>query len=229
MKKRIITALLFLQFVTGFSQDLDFEIHGKYSHPITRETIATARSMSDIIPYYPASWIKNYISVEIVTTRDGLSVMAGGTNDTLSEEQIEILNSAELGTEIVINIQYQSENSLTRDIENGKVHYSATVIPESEAEYPDGYQQLTQYLKENAIDKISAEDSKKLQQAVVSFTINEEGEIANAQISKTSGDPETDQLLLEVVNKMPKWRPAENSAGIKVKQEFEFSVGNVGC
>jgi len=29
---------------------------------------------------------------------------------------------------------------------------------------------------------------------------------------------------------MPRWKPAENSKGIKVKQEFEFIVGNGdGC
>jgi TonB family protein len=63
----------------------------------------------------------------------------------------------------------------------------------------------------------------------VEFTVNEDCEIANAQISKTSGDQETDELLLNVINQMPKWKPAENAKGRKVKQEFEFSVGNVGC
>jgi len=48
------------------------------------------------------------------------------------------------------------------------------------------------------------------------------------QLSKTSGDQKTDKLLLKAINKMPKWKPAENSDGIKVKQEFEFSVGNCG-
>lgn len=88
---------------------------------------------------------------------------------------------------------------------------------------------MTQYLRENAINKIPETTSKQLQQALVGFTVNEKGAIANVQISKTSGDPNTDKLLLEAINKMPKWRPAEDSKGVKVKQEFEFSVGNVGC
>ena len=88
---------------------------------------------------------------------------------------------------------------------------------------------MTQYLRENAINKIPETTSKQLQQVIVGFTVNEEGKIANVQISKTSGDPNTDKLLLEAINKMPKWRPAEDSKGVKVKQEFEFSVGNVGC
>jgi TonB family protein len=88
---------------------------------------------------------------------------------------------------------------------------------------------MTKYLKENAINKISETTSKELKQGIVRFTVNEEGTITDAKIFKTSGDLNTDKLLLEVINKMPKWRAAEDSNGIKVKQEFEFSVGNVGC
>ena len=40
----------------------------------------------------------------------------------------------------------------------------------------------------------------------------------------------TDKLLLEVINGMPKWKPAENAKGVKVKQDFEFIGGfMVGC
>ena len=109
------------------------------------------------------------------------------------------------------------------------MNYSATVIPETEAEYPGGNQQMTQYLKENAIDKIPEISSKQIQQTLVEFTVNEKGETANAKIIKTSGDSETDKLLIEAINKMPKWSPAKDSKGRKVKQEFEFSVGSSGC
>ena len=34
---------------------------------------------------------------------------------------------------------------------------------------------------------------------------------------------------METINKMPKWKPAENANGLKMKQEFEFSVGIPGC
>ena len=104
------------------------------------------------------------------------------------------------------------------------------MVPETEAQYLGGYQLLKQYLKENAIDKISETNAKQLQLATVRFTINEEGQIIDAQIFKTSEDEKIDKLLLEAINKMPKWKPAENFNGIKVKQKFEFSVGNiVGC
>jgi TonB family protein len=229
MEKRIITPLLFLLFISGFSQNLSYEVHGKYTHPVKKEILTNAESMSDIIPYYPVHWIMGYVSAEISTTSYGKTMMATGTNDRLSTEQKDILKTVDLGTDIIINITYKYKNPVTGNIDIGSSNYSATVIPEIQAEYPGGQQQMTQYLKENAINKIPDTTSRQIETAIVRFTVNEEGEIADAQIFKTSGDPKTDKLLLKVINKMPKWSPAEDSKGIKVKQEFEFSVGSVGC
>lgn len=229
MKKRIITPLLFLLVMAGFSQNLTFDVHGKYTHPVKKEKLVQARLLSDIIPSYPAKWIMSYVATEVRVIRDGDTAMAAGVNDALSAEQINILQTTDLGTDIVINIRYKYNNPVTDNLEDGSMNYSATVVPETEAEYPGGYQQMTQYLKENAIDNISEEISGQIQPVVVGFTVNEKGKIADAQLSGTSGDPETDELLLEVINKMPKWKPAEDSKGIKVKQEFELSVGSGGC
>jgi TonB family protein len=229
MKKRIITPLLFLLVLAGFSQDLSYSVQGKYVHPVTKETLNKAESMKDIIPYYPSNWIAGYSKVEISASQGGQEMMAAGTNETLVTKQKSILNSVDFGTDIVINITYTTKNPLTGNIYTGEMNYSATVIPETEAEYTGGYPEMAQYLKENAIDKISEEASAKFQQAKVEFTVDEEGEIANALISQTSGDQETDELLLNVINQMPKWKPAEDTKGRKVRQDFEFTVGNVGC
>ena len=103
------------------------------------------------------------------------------------------------------------------------------VIPEIEAEYVGGYQQLAKHIKENIINKISDNTPQQYQSGIVLFTIDENGEIKDTRISKSSGDLNTDKFLIKSVNKMPKWKPAENSNGIKVKQEFLFSFGNQGC
>lgn len=229
MIRRIITPLLFLIFIAGFSQDLDYEVHGKYTHPVKKEILNKAEFIGDIIPYYPAQWIMGYDSVDITAISDGKAMMASGASDTLSTQQKNILNTFELGSDIVIKIKYKYKNSVTGNIDIGRSNYSATVIPETEAEYPGGSATMTQYLKENAINKISEASVKEFQPASVRFTVNEEGEIAKAQIFKTSGDPKIDKLLLKAIIKMPKWKPAEDSKGMKVKQDFEFSVGNVGC
>jgi TonB family protein len=186
MKNSIIASLFFLIIFSGFSQNLNYEVRGKYIHPVLKDDLSNVKSMSDIIPYYPASWISSYVSVEISAISDDITLTASGTNEILTDEQLSLINSAALGTEIVINIQYISENTIS------------------------------------AI-------SEKIERAVVRFTVNEPGEIADAQISKTSGDPGIDELLLGVINNMPAWKPAEDANGAKVEQEFVFTVGNDGC
>jgi TonB family protein len=229
MKISIIILLLSLLFITGFSQNLSYAVHSTYSHPVEKEKLNGAKSMSDIIPDYPASWMTDYISAEILTTINGKAAKAMSTNDMLTAEQINILHTVDLGSDIVVNITYKSKNATTDNIEINSMHFSVTVVPEIEAEYIGGNVEMTKYLKENAINKIPEAIVKDLQQAVVKFTINEKGEIANARLSKTSGDKKIDRLLLDAIKSMPQWRPAQNSKGIKVKQEFEFSVGNIGC
>jgi TonB family protein len=231
MKTTISAMLLSLIMVSGFTQDLNYDVHGKYKNPVKKEVLNHARSMSDIIPYYPSSWVTNYISSEIEATYNGNTRLASGKNEILTEEQIRILNTVEPGTNLVIKIKYNYKNPVTGVLEESIMNYPATVIPEKEAEYAGGYEQMTEYLKNNAIDKISDKDAAQLEQAAVRFTVNEEGEIGDAQISKTSGNQQIDELLLEAVNNMPNWIAAEDSEGTKVKQEFEFSVqgGSAGC
>lgn len=229
MKTTIISLLFPLLFINGYAQNLSFEVRGIYAHPITKDKLRKAMSMSDIIPYYPASWIESYNSAEISVISNGNTFSAKSSNDIFSKEQIKMLSSLDFGAEIAINIGYQYNNPVTNETENGNMHYSATVIPETEAEYSEGYEELTQYLMKNAIEKISADDTKDLKQAVVRFIVDEGGEIGDTYISKTSGNAGIDRLLLEVINDMPNWKPAADSQGIKVKQEFEFSVGNAGC
>ena len=133
-----------------------------------------------------------------------------------------------MASDITINVKYNYKDPLTNIIENNNMHISLTIVPEIQAEYVGGHQQLIKYLKEKSSGIIPEKTANKINLAI-RFTINEGGEISNAKISGTSGDSKTDKLLIEVISKMPKWKPAEDSKGIKVKQEFEFRIGNTGC
>jgi TonB family protein len=213
----------------GFPQDLRFEVRGKYLRPVKKEKLGEAKFIGDFISGYPKNWLSDYISVEILTTCNGKAMKAMSSNDVLSIEQKNILNAADYSTDIVININYRSKNAGTDKIENREMNILVAIIPELEAKYVGGYEQLAKYLRKNVINKISETTSKEFQHGVVGFTVNDQGDTVNAKVVETSGDLKTDKLLVDAINKMPKWKPAENSKGIKVKQEFEFSVGNSGC
>ena len=214
---------------SNFTSEIYFEVLGNYAHSVKKEKLDEAKVISDIIPGYPESWINQYVSVEILAIRNGNSMKATSIGKVLNPEQKNILHVADLGTEIVINVNYKYKNPATDKIENYMLNFSMMVIPEIEAEYIGGYQQLTRHIKENIINKISDNTLQQYQSGIVLFTIDEKGEITDTRISKSTGDIITDKFLIKSVNEMPKWKPAKNLNGIKVKQAFQFRVGNRGC
>ena len=229
MRNTISTLLLLHLVFWGFSQDLAFDIRGTYEKPITIEKLQRAKTIADINPGYPSSWISNYISVEISATNKGEVRKATGVDAQLTDAQLSLIKMADIGTDIIVNVQYYPKDLLNNEAIK-KINFAYTLVPKTEAKYLGGHQLLKQYLKEKAIDKIPENIAKELQIAIVSFSISKEGQITDAQISKTSGDEGVDQLLLEVIRTMPRWKPAEGANGIKIKQKFEFSVGNLlGC
>ena len=229
MKREIITSLLVLAVYSVYSQDLGFEVKGAYARAIRVEKLDKATSMSDLIEGYPASWITEYVStgVSVVSGDDVRQAMS--VDATFTPEQVSLLKSADLGDDVVIDVTYKSKNFITKDLDVRNMHYTATVIPKHEAEYPGGPESMRAYLKENAISKIPNESFKELQQVIVQFTIDKQGLVTDARLTTTSGNSKTDALLLKALKDMPRWKPAENSDGIKVPQEFEFIVGNGGC
>lgn len=243
-KKSILTAVLFLGiafisfgqngFPKYFPQELKYEIRSSYKHPVQKENLKEAKLLGDFIPDYPKNWISKYILVEIVGTCNGKTVKALNASDVLSVEQKKILNAADLATDILVNVKYNYKDPITSDVENNYLNISLTVIQKvyEEAEYTGGLIEMKRYIKENILNKLSKTIPVWFQSATVVFTVNETGEIGNARLSRSSGDKVTDELFLREVNKLPKWKPAENSKGIKVKQEFEFSVysrSSEGC
>lgn len=194
----------------------------------------TIYSQNYFYPQQNYNYMIGYVSIEISATCNGKVLTSQSKSDTLTTKQKNILNTVDLGTDISVKIKFnfknQTENSLESAGNTKEGEYIVTVIPETEAVYPGGFKQFTEYLKENVFDKISEKStSEKIQQAVVKFAVNEEGQIVDARISKTSTVPKIDQLLLDATNKMPKWTPAESTKGKKVKQEFSIPLGGGGC
>lgn len=213
------------------TNELKYEVNRIYPYiSIPKETLNKAQTLADINARYKSSWVREYISVEILTSYKGKIRKAISKNDTLSQEQKEIINRADAGTDISVNIRYLPENTLKQnDIKENNFTFS--VDPEKEAKYSGGQQQLQQYLKDNAIDKIPAGSFKDYDLTAIKFTINEDGHIIDAHVFEpviqTSNNEKIDDLLLEAIRKMPCWEPAEFSDGTNVKQEFVLTVGNM--
>jgi len=178
--------------------------------------------------------IIDFISIEISAISNGKTLIAKNDRAALTTEQKNILNAADLGSDVQIRIKFKYKYNL---YDNGKIgadgkegNYIVTVVPETEAQYPGGFKQMTEYFRQNITNKISEPNKlNKLQMAIVYFTVNEDGQVVNAKITNTSSDSKIDKLILDAMNKMPKWSAAKNAQGIKVKQEFTIPFGGGGC
>jgi TonB family protein len=265
MKNNLITLLLSLIIITGFSQNSRFQYNGRITPAIKKAKLSEAGFIYEIMPefsryfvlpyndraqfdkqvitIYPLAsiypldnynYLLSYVSVELSAICDGKMLTALGISDTLTPEQKEIINAAEPGTDISIKIKFRFKNETAdRPGNTGKIHegeYAVTVIPHTEAEYPGGFKQFAEYFTENVFNKFpEILATEKIQMAVLKFTVDEEGQIVDTRISKTSTDPEIDKIILDATNKMPKWMPAQNSKGLKIKQEFSIPLGGGGC
>ena len=213
------------------TDELSFEVNRVYPYlSITKEKLKEVQTLVDLNPHYKPSWIREYISVEILTSYKGSIRKAVNKKNTLSQEQKDNINMADTNTDILVKVQYIPENTLTQnDIK--EINFTFTVDPESEAEYIGGQQQLRQYLQKKAIDKIPDGSFKNYDLTIVKFIIDEEGKIINAHIFdpvfQASKNEKVNEILLEAIRNMPCWEPAEYANGTKVKQEFVLTVGNM--
>lgn len=220
--------LAFNSFVIGQSknpsEELRYEVRGMYSRSIKKETLGEARVLSDIISDYPINWITSYVSVEILATSNGEFRTAISTNDTLTTEQRNILSNVDMSSEVTINVNYTYKVPVDNIIENNTMHVLMTVVPDVQAQYVGGYEKLINYLKEKTMPQFSGINPKKFNKVSIRFTVNEEGKVTDARTPHLSADSNSEKLLIDVINNMPAWKPAENAKGIKVKQEFEFII-----
>ena len=233
-----ICALLFS--LNGFAQfnlnaekapEMNFEVRGSYNRFVKKEILNKAESLQDILPGYPDNWITTYVSSEIASHADGKIVYAKSNNHILSKEQKNLIKSCEVASQLTLTVKYKYFERVSQVTENNNIKVDLTVIPDIEAEYAAGYKELINYFKTGSVAKIDPATISQIKRIQIKFTVNESGEITQVKLIKGCGIADTDKLFVDLVSKMPQWRPAQNANGIKVKQQFEFLAGNMlyGC
>lgn len=216
----------------SFSQnDAEFELTCEINvtHPplsITKARLTSAVTLSDLNRQYKPSWVKTYESVEILTTHQGKLKKATGKNNILTPEQKVLLNQADENTKIDVKVLYFPENNLVQnDLKQN--NFSFKVVPEIEASFIGGAIALKNYLNENAMLNLPDGCFQKNALTAVTFTVSTEGEIINTKIFESSKDDEIDAVLVNTIANMPDWKPAQYASGLKVKQDFVFTVGDM--
>lgn len=238
MKKIILLSAVILYQVGLFAQFSEskrepfYEVRSIGGKPIKKSTLKNAQKLDDILESYPNSWISNYQSVDISVTNNGKTIKATGKNSILNKEQKNILSSAKLYSNMIIDVHYTHKDKITKTEEKNTMHVPLTVYPDMTAESINGRESMMKYIKENSSGYISSKLTATKKEANLQFCVNENGAIENVIIKKSSGDTYIDKNLIELIYGMPKWKPAQNMDGSRVKQIFEFIISgdpNRGC
>ena len=227
--------LLFAVFIFSnqtFAQDNltsqpSYEVNKVYPFiSLSESKLKEAQTLSDLNYKYKSSWINEYISVEISTTQNGKIIKALSKNDQLTSEQKDHLINADKDSEIFVLVNYMAENTL-KNKEVRKMDFTFSVDPENDAKFSTGQQELKQYLKEAIMNKMPDGVLVDYDLAAVKFTVSKDGKITNALVVESSMDEKVDELLLTTIQNMTDWQPAKYSNGLKVKQDFVLTVGNM--
>ena len=231
MKKNQIVCLVLFSIghiFNSFAQnDLKFEINKVLpSVSIQENKLAEINTVQDLNKQYPTSWVKEYISVDISAFKNGTKINASGKNDVLTQAQKELIQSADRNRDIAVNITYLPNNSL-KDNTAKQYDFELTVMPVKNATYAEGAEQLIQYMQRNGIGNIETGSFTGYDLTAIKFTITEQGDIKNIKVTMPSKEAKIDEMMVVAMSKMPKWKPAEFSNGLKVKQDFVLTIGNM--
>lgn len=229
MKNVIITLVLANLVLMTHAQDIGCEVRPIYQKAILSEEVLSARTISDINPGFPSSWIEKYASISVSVSDSETTTTAEGVNEKLSIDQLALLRDVELGDVVTFDIKYNPNHS-SAESEVREMKFSRTIAPKTEARYPTGYEDLQMYFNKSVINLLAEEMLKDINLMSVQFSINKQGLVENVNLTQSSGNDKVDDLVMKAVNQMPAWLPAENSDGAKVSQDFMLNIGDmVGC
>ncbi len=231
MKKNQILLLVLLSIGCAFNSfaqnDLKFEINKVLPFIAIQENkLAEINTLTDLDKRYPSSWVKEYISVEISAYKNGIQTKASGNSNVLNQAQKELIQLADRNSDIKVNVMYIPNNSLKNNTPK-QYDFDVTIMPEKNATYSEGTEQLSQYLQKNSIATIEAGSFTGYDLTAIKFTISEQGHITDIQVAMPSKDTKIDEMLVAALSKMPNWKPAAFSNGVKVKQNFVLTIGNM--
>lgn len=181
--------------------------------------------------YYSLSFLSGHSNSKFISH---LKIMGGGTlliltlpasgqNKKVGQLPTDSLtgNITKSPMQIPVNqIPNKEEVLEADDISCYMIANALTKMPE----YPGGMPELMKYIKENTTYPITARQLKIQGRVIVQFTIDEEdGSITDPKVVR-SIDVSIDSAAMEIVRKMPKWKPGMNNNGKAIKVKYTLPI-----
>lgn len=211
--------------------DFFYDVGPRYN-PIKKTKVDDARTISDLLDSEVVASIVSLQSVNIALVENDkkTDVRENGTTATLTDGQLQLLRSFDYSTNFEVRAHYRKKNGNTGILVSDFRSPYFTIVPEKQAVYSYGKEAFLYYLREESKEAGANVDSQNLKAAKLSFRVTEQGAVEVIELERSSGYPEVDQKMMELISNLPgSWKPAENAEGKKVNQEFVISFGARGC
>ena len=230
MKNIIIVFLAFaMHWSVAQDQFTSVEIRRAFGKSMAKHRLTVPEKFDDLIEHYPSNWIEGYSGTTIILQNRKRKLTADGESNVFSKAQKALLASAEIGDQLIFNINYISKNSITSQNEQRKIKSEFTVVTDEEAKPIKKIEEIKDYFKAYSFKKLADGTGDVFTGASIQFTIDTQGKISNASITQSSGNMQADQLLLKTLLAMPAWKPAQDRSGKKYAQQFILDVVKSGC
>lgn len=226
--KSIATLISFLTFCTLLTaQPPKYQLTAVGTNPVSQSTIVTAKTVLNVNPEFPSSWIKKYKSLSVTTvSEDGTTMSASGQGAMLNGAQKSLLERAAIGDDFQFRAIYTPTGEEV--LADREIDFTVTVCPAVFARYAEGDEALEAYLAKS-LEQLGT-SSTALGTATVLFTVTADGDIADIVLENASANMQLNQLLLKTIQQMPAWTPAKTAEDTVVAQRFRLSAGDmVGC
>jgi len=225
MKQVLILLFIAIAFNVS-SQDVAFEIR-PFGPTISSESIENAKTLKDVFPRFREDWMKEYLSVEIQTICNEEQVSIFGKNNTLTIEQLSILNQADASSRITLIVEYVPNNDLPREVKTYDEY--VIVAPTKNAVFDEADPNGANYIQESLIANLSDEELKELHQMKIHFTVDAEGKVNESCFSEPSHVDALNKKMMEALYAINTWKPAKTASGNSVSQTLEFIVTKDLC
>jgi len=97
------------------TSDFSYQINRVQKYiSISPAQLDDATTLSDLNQYYKSDWVKEYKSVKIIVISNGQKKTVTSSNDELTKKQKQLIESADLGSNIKVIVQYLPDNNLSK-------------------------------------------------------------------------------------------------------------------
>lgn len=206
-----------------------YAVGNRFYATVTPNELKAANTIFDLIPE-DANWEQFQIHGTTISLFEEDRVYATNESVQLNNEQKSVLTALTYTDQIVLKASsWAKKDGTLREYDHDLVYY-ISIVPDIEARYIDGHEELMRFLREGSKETIKKAENWKLKPGKLSFTISAEGEPTNAHLLHSCGYPEVDSTLLELVlTTTGKWFSALDAGNKPVDQELYFSFGQEGC